>query len=112
MADMNIQEWINQLPQYFIPEKANGIDATIQLHLSGEGGGDWAVLIHDQKLEVVQGEVSNPRLVMSGDAQDVLQILSGQMDGMRAFMQGKIKVQGDMGLGMKMMSLFKRPEGL
>jgi putative sterol carrier protein len=109
MTEMNIQDWVNQLPQYFIPEKSNGIDATIQLNLSGDGGGEWAVLIHDQKLEVVPGEVSNPRLVMSGNAQDVLQILSGQMDGMRAFMQGKLKVQGDMSLAMKMASLFKRP---
>ncbi len=109
MSDLNVQEWIDKLPEYFIPEKANGIDATIQLHLSGDGGGDWAILIHDQKIEAVPGEVSNPRLVLSGDAQDVLQVLSGQMDAMRAFMQGKFKVQGDVSLGMKMVSMFKQP---
>jgi putative sterol carrier protein len=46
---------------------------------------------------------------LGGDAQDVLKILSGQMDGMRAFMQGKVKVSGDMGLAMKMMNLFNKP---
>ncbi len=109
MSEMSIQDWIDQLPHYFIPEKANGVDATIQLHLTGDQGGDWAVLIHDQNLEVAQGEVANPRLVLSGDAKDVLQVLSGQMDGMRAFMQGKFKVQGDMSLAMKMVSMFKQP---
>ncbi len=109
MSEMSIQDWINQLPQYFIPEKAAGVDATIQLNLTGNEGGEWAVLIHDQQLEVVPGEVSNPRLVLSGDAQDVLQVLSGRMDGMRALMQGKFKVQGDMSLAMKMAGMFKRP---
>jgi putative sterol carrier protein len=109
MSEMTVQEWIDKLPEYFIPEKANGIDATIQLHLTGDGGGDWAILIHDQKIEAVPGEVSNPRLVMSGDAQDVLGVLSGQTDAMRAFMQGKFKVQGDVSLGMKMMGMFRQP---
>lgn len=109
MTEMSIQEWVDRMPTYFIPEKAAGVDATIQLHLSGEQGGDWAVLIHDQNLEVVNGEVSNPRLVLSGDAQDVLQVLSGKMDGMRAFMQGKIKMQGDMGLAMKLAGMFRQP---
>ncbi len=109
MTDLSIQDWIDKIPDYFIPEKATGVDATIQLHLTGEQGGDWAILIHNQNLEVVSGEVSNPRLVLSGGAEDVLQILSGKMDGMRAFMQGKIKVQGDMSLAMKLAGMFRQP---
>ena len=109
MAEMSIQDWLDKMPSFFIPEKAAGVDATIQLHLTGDQGGDWAVLIHDQSLQVEPGELSNPRLVMSGNAQDVLQILSGQMDGMRAFMQGKIKAQGDMSLAMKLAGMFRQP---
>ena len=109
MSEMSVQDWLDQMPEYFLPEKAAGVDATVQLHLSGDQGGDWAVLIHNKNLEVVPGEVSNPRLVMSGDARDVLQVLSGTMDGMRAFMQGKFRVQGDMGLAMKLVGMFRQP---
>jgi putative sterol carrier protein len=93
---------------HFIPENAAGMDADIQMRLSGEQGGDWVVGIHNQTIAVTEGTVPNPRLTLSGDSDDVLRILSGQLDGMKAFMQGKIKVSGDMGLAMKLPGLFRR----
>lgn len=109
MSEMTIQGWLDKIPQFFIPEKATGVNAVIQLHLSGEQGGDWYITIQNEQVQVNQGVAPNPRLTMTGDAHDVLQILSGQMDGMRAFMQGKIKVTGDMGLAMKLMGMFRQP---
>jgi putative sterol carrier protein len=109
MGEDTIQGWIDKMQDYFIPEKAAGIDTSIQLHLSGEQGGDWAIVIKDKKLTVTKDALLTPRLTLAGDAQDVLKILSGQMDGMRAFMQGKVKVSGDMSLAMKMMNLFNKP---
>jgi putative sterol carrier protein len=35
--------------------------------------------------------------------------MTGKLDGTAAFMQGKLKIKGDMGLAIKMQSLFKRP---
>ena len=35
--------------------------------------------------------------------------MTGQLDGTAAFMQGKLKVKGDMGLAIKMPTLFRRP---
>ncbi len=109
MAESTIQEYINQLPEYFIPANAAGIDADIQLHLTGDQGGDWWISIHNQKLTEGKGDIPNPKLTLNGDAQDVLKVLTGQMDPMRAFMQGKFRVTGDMSLAMKLMNLFKRP---
>jgi putative sterol carrier protein len=43
------------------------------------------------------------------DAGDYVKISLGQLDGTAAFMQGKLKIKGDMGLAIKMASLFKRP---
>jgi putative sterol carrier protein len=43
------------------------------------------------------------------DAADYVKISLGQLDGTAAFMQGKLKIKGDMGLAMKMASIFKRP---
>ena len=35
--------------------------------------------------------------------------MTGQMDGTSAFMQGKLKIKGDMGLAIKLQTLFRRP---
>lgn len=109
MTENTIQEWIDKVPEYFIPENAAGIDADIQMHLTGDQGGDWWVGIHNQELTQGKGSLPNPKLTLNGDSQDVLKVLTGQMDPMRAFMQGKFRVSGDMSLAMKLMKLFRRP---
>jgi putative sterol carrier protein len=38
-----------------------------------------------------------------------VKIATGKLDGTAAFMQGKLKIKGDMGLAIKYQSLFKRP---
>lgn len=106
MSEQSIQDWLGELPAHFLPEKAAGMDATVQLNLTGDQGGDWYISIREQKVEVQPGIAPNPRLTLKADAQDILKILSGKMDGMRAFMQGKLKVNGDMSLAMKLMNMF------
>jgi len=46
---------------------------------------------------------------MTMAAQDYVDMISGKLNGQMAFMSGKLKIAGDMGLAMKMQSLFKRP---
>ncbi len=40
------------------------------------------------------------------DAQDYIDMMAGRLDGMQAFMMGKIKVQGDIMLASRLMSFF------
>lgn len=98
---------MDSIPQYFVPENASGIDSIIQFHLTGDKGGDWYVTIRDQKCSVEKGESPNPKLIFTASAQDCLDIFSGKLDGMRAFMTGKLKLKGDMSLAMKITSFFK-----
>jgi len=107
MSDLSIQDWLAKLPDHFVPESAAGMDAVIQLRLSGDDGGEWYIVIRDQKIQVSPGVTPNPRLTLNASSQDILKILTGQMDGMRAFMQGKLKVSGDMSLAMKLTNLFR-----
>lgn len=109
MAENSIQDWIDKVPSAFIPEKAAGVDSDIQLHLTGAQAGDWVIGIHNQQVNITKGTAPNPKLTLNGDSADVLNVLTGQMDPMRAFMQGKFRVTGDMSLAMKLMGMFKQP---
>jgi len=40
---------------------------------------------------------------------DWVKIMTGKLDGTTAFMQGKLKTKGDLGLAMKMPTMFRRP---
>jgi putative sterol carrier protein len=107
MSDLSIQSLMERLQTSFIPEKAAGYDVTILVELQGEGGGSWVVTISNQRCTVAQGTIANPTLKMSGDAQTVMDVFSGKQDGVRAYMQGKLRVAGDLSLAMRLTSLFK-----
>ncbi len=101
---------VEHLPNYLIPEKAGSTKGVIQFDLSGDQAGRWWVKIHDGVAESGKGDApETPNLTMLADANDFVKIMTGQMDGTAAFMQGKLKIKGDMGLAIKMQSLFRRP---
>ncbi len=107
MPDPTVSEFMARMGAALVPEKAAGIDAVIQVKLTGAQAADWVVTIKDAKCTLSQGLAPAPKLTVSADSTDFIKIFSGQMDGMQAFMGGKLKVTGDMGLAMKLMGLFK-----
>ena len=91
------------------PDAAKGMNATIQFNLSGDTGGQWYVAIKDGKADVQQGTAPSANMTLSMTAQDYVDMVMGKLNGQMAFMSGKLKISGDMGLAMKMQTLFKRP---
>jgi putative sterol carrier protein len=104
---MTIGDLMERLPEAFQPDKATGVDAVIQFSLTGENGGDWFVAIKDGGIKVDSGTAENPKLSITADAQDMLDIFTGKLNAMAAFSGGKLKLSGDLGLSMKMMNFFK-----
>lgn len=105
---MATQEEINgifpAMVDNFIPEKASGVNATIQFELSGDNGGVYWVKIEEGSVTHGDGEAEADMTVKAA-ADDFHGIASGETNPMQAFMMGKIKLD-DMGLGMKMIAMF------
>jgi len=106
---MTPQDIFKEMPGSLNADAAKGMNSTIQFNLSGDNGGQWYVVIKDGKAEVSQGTASAPNMTLSMSAQDYVDMTMGKLNGQMAFMSGKLKISGDMGLAMKMQSLFKRP---
>ena len=104
---LTVADLMSKMPGAFLPEKAPGLDATIQFKFTGEEPGDWYATVKDGKVEVKQGEHESPKMTLTADSGDYVKIFTGELDGMQAFMQGKLKLGGDLNLAMKMMNMFK-----
>lgn len=107
MPDPQLSDFVTRMMASFDPQKAAGIDADIQLHLTGDHPGEWYVGIHDQQVTPHVGTAPSPKLTLGASSQDFMDIFTGKLDGMQAFIQGKIKISGDMMLAMKLINLFK-----
>lgn len=110
---MSVAEQVKQIfqamPQNLNADAAKGMNAVIQFNLTGDGGGNYYVTIKDGTCTVSEGTAPSPNMTMTMAAQDYVDMISGKLNGQMAFMSGKLKIAGDMGLAMKMQSLFKRP---
>lgn len=109
MSREDIARIFPEMVNHFNPDKADGIDATVQFDLSGDNGGQYWLKIADKNATVGEGTVENPKMTIKGTADDYAAMVTGDLNPMQAFMSGRIKVQGDMALAMKFMTLFNQP---
>lgn len=102
------RELIESLPQAFLPEKAGSAKGTIQFDLQGDGGGQWAMEVGDGTCKVREEMASAPNVTLVMKAADFVALYRGKLNPIQAFMGGKIKVSGNVGLVMQMLNWFDR----
>ena len=104
MAPTTVQEALNRLTE-LDPAKIKEINGVILFDLTGEGGGQWTLTLAEGKATLEPGSPSSPTVTLSMNAQDFLAMSRGELNPVGAFMQGKLKVTGDMGLAMKLQNV-------
>jgi putative sterol carrier protein len=95
------------MQQAFLPEKAAGqtvqaqfdIQATDRLH-------SFALSVADGKCEITPGAAESPRVTIGMNLPDYLRMVAGKLDGMQAFMTGKLRLSGDMMFAQTLMTWF------
>ena len=90
------------LPARFKPDKSVGIDVVAQLNLTGSNGGDWVVIIKDQKLQVKEGTTPSPTLTLKMAENDFMDIVNDKLSTAKAFFTGKIHFEGNLSLALKL----------
>ena len=101
------REIIAAMPNRFMAERAKGLKATYQFELTGDGGGNWVVEIADQQCQIREEVAAEPGATISLAASDFVALIKRELDAMGAFMKGKLKVKGDIGLAMKILNFFQ-----
>ena len=89
------------------PSRAKGMNAVYAFDLSGDEGGQYHIALKDGTHDVGKGAPENPNITISMKDTDFVDLALGKLDGTMAFMSGKIKIKGDMGLAMKLQSVLR-----
>lgn len=90
-----------EMPEKFEASKAAGIDTVVQMNITGDNGGDWHIIIKNQKMDIKEGVHPSPAITVKMKDTDYVDMVNGKLSGERAFMTGKLKFKGDMATAMK-----------
>ncbi|HEX7003455.1 MAG TPA: SCP2 sterol-binding domain-containing protein [Trueperaceae bacterium] len=101
---MTAKELLQRMPEALDPQAAAGTEATIQYEISEP---TYQVL-RDGKLTVHDGHADNPDLTVITSDENLVKLFRGELNAMAAFMSGKLKVKGDMGLAQRLVGFVQR----
>lgn len=96
-----------EIPKNLNAEKAKKINACYQFKITGDEAGDYFIDLTKEKDWSGVGVAGNAKCTITVGSKEWKDILLQKLNPQMAFMSGKLKVQGDMGLAMKLQQLLK-----
>jgi putative sterol carrier protein len=100
----NVAEIIESMKSRFNAGAAAGLDLVFQFNI--EDGENHYLVVKDGTCEVKAGDAPEPNVTLIMDSETLNGIVTGETDGMQAFMAGKVRTEGDMMLALKLGELF------
>ncbi len=86
------------------PDVVTKINSSYKFIINGDGGGTWVVDLTKPGGAITAGD-GDAKCSITMASQDFVDLMNGKLNPQMAFMSGKLKVAGDMGLALKLGSL-------
>ncbi len=91
----------------FRPEVAGGQSAVVQYDVNAPSGKrSYQLRVAGGQCALAKGASEPARLTLALGLADFMRLVAGKLNGQQAFMQGKLKLQGDMTLAMVLQNWF------
>jgi putative sterol carrier protein len=101
----SVADAVQAMKAKFNPSAAAGLDLVFGFNITDEDK-QYALIVKDGTCDLQQGENPDANVTLVMDSETLKGIVSGETDGMQAFMGGKLRAEGDMMLAMKLSELF------
>ncbi len=101
---MSVASTFETLKENFNADAADGIDLVFQFNI--EDDDNYSLSIAGGTCELAAGEHDDPSVTLIMNTETLKGIVSGETDGMQAFMAGQLRAEGDMMLATKLGELF------
>jgi len=101
---MSVASTFEQLKANFNADAAAGLDLVFQFNI--EDDSNYSLSIADGSCELAEGDHEDPSVTLIMSTETLNGIVSGETDGMQAFMAGQLRAEGDMMLATKLGELF------
>jgi putative sterol carrier protein len=98
-------EYFSELPSKVNKDKVKGMNAVYQWDITGSNGGKWHVILKNDDVMIGSGQAESPNITLTLEEQNFMDLVTGKLNGQMAFLTGKLKIQGDMTLAMKLQSI-------
>ncbi|NRA25485.1 MAG: SCP2 sterol-binding domain-containing protein [Oleispira sp.] len=100
----SVAEIIETMNSKFNADAAAGLDLIFQFNI--EDGETYHLIVKDGACDLATGENDDANVTLILNNETLEGIVSGETDGMQAFMAGQLRVEGDMMLATKLGELF------
>ncbi len=102
MPITHVKQIFDEFPNRFKPDGAGDWTAVIQFKISGEKGGDYYLTVGDGACSSAEGLHDSPTSTIIAADETWIGVIEGTVNPMTAFMNQKLKVEGDMSAVMKL----------
>ena len=93
-----------RLAERFRPDEAHGVDATWAVDVQGHP--TYTIHVQRRRCLISPGSVPRPSARLRTDADTWLAIVAGRVDGLEAFMAGRLEIEGDLHLAVRLETMF------
>ncbi len=99
---MSALDFIKKMPQVFNADAAAGVNAVIQFKTATPA----YLEVKDNQCTAHEGTATAADVTLIMEDDDLVSMLKGELNGMTAFMTGKLQVEGDLMLAQRISSIF------
>ncbi|MHA7878348.1 MAG: SCP2 sterol-binding domain-containing protein [Saccharospirillum sp.] len=100
----SVANLFSNIQSQFNASAAAGMDVVFQFSI--EDAETYHLVVKDGQCELVEGEHQDPSVTLIMNSETLQEIVSGELNGMQAFMAGRLRTEGDMMLATRLSDLF------